>query len=118
MKYYKSDRAYFKNSKKKNYIKGGKLREDGILEDTDFSGKNGNNVVPKQKFKVEQNNNTGVELQNMNPNPNKVGRYKPTNSENPIKIMKRRLTDEPFLFFGYNPEIETYHYVCYNNPDA
>jgi hypothetical protein len=54
----------------------------------------------------------------MNPNPNKVGRYKPTNSENPIKIMKRRLTDEPFLFFGYNPETETYHYVCYNNPDA
>jgi len=135
MKYSKSERAYFRKSKKENSIKGGKLREDGKLENhdflgkngnnvvpkqkfKDFLGKNGNNVVPKQKFKVEQNSNMGVELQNMNPNPNKVGRYKPTNSHKPIKIMKRRLTDEPFLFFGYNPETETYDYVCYNNPDA
>jgi hypothetical protein len=51
-----------------NSIKGGKLSEDGKLEGTDFRGKNGNNIVPKQKFKVEQNNNMGFELQNMNLN--------------------------------------------------
>jgi hypothetical protein len=53
MKYYKSDSAYFRKSKKENSIKGGKLIENGKLENRDFLGKNGNNVVPKQKFKVE-----------------------------------------------------------------
>lgn len=116
MKYSKSDGAYFRKSKKENSIKGGKLRENGILENRDFSGKNGNNVVPKQKFKVEQNSNMGVELQNMN--PNNVGKYKPTNSVKPIKIMKQIFTDEPYIFFGYNPETDTYNLVCYNNPKA
>lgn len=115
MKYSKSDSAYFRKSKKENSIKGGKLREDGKLENSDFRGKNGNNVVPKQKFRAEQNNNMGVELQNMNPNPHKVGRYKPTNSVKPIKIMKQKYTNQPYIFFGYNPETDTYHYVCYNN---
>lgn len=95
MKYSKSDSAYFKKSKKENSIKGGKLRENGILEKNDFSGKNGNNVVPKQKFKVEQNNNMGFELQNMN--PNKVSKYKQRNVVKPIKIMKQKITDEPFF---------------------
>jgi hypothetical protein len=119
MKYSKSERAYFRNSKKENSIKGGTLREDGKLEDTDFSGKNVknvNNVVPKQKFKIEQNNNIGVELQNMN--PNNVGKYKPTNSHKPIKLMIQKATGKTFIFFGYNPETETYHLVCYINPNA
>ena len=113
MKYSKSESAYFRNSKKVNSIKGGKLKENGKLENSDFSGKNGNNVVPKQKFKVKQNSNMGVELQNMNPNI--VGKYKPTNSVKPIKIMIQQLTDEPFLFFGYNPKTDKYNLVCYNN---
>jgi len=116
MKYSKSERAYFRNSKKENSIKGGTLREDGKLEDTDFSGKNGNNVVSKQNFNIEQNNNIGVELQNMN--PNHVGKYKPTNSHKPIKLMIQKGTGKTFIFFGYNPETETYHLVCYINPDA
>jgi hypothetical protein len=112
MKYSKSESAYFRNSKKENSIKGGKLRENGKLENSDFSGKNENNVVPKQKFKVKKNSNMGFELQNMN--PNNVGKYKPTNSVKAIKIMKQQLTDEPFLFFGYNPKTEKYRYVCKN----
>jgi hypothetical protein len=115
MKYSKLDRAYFRNSKKENSIKGGKLKENGILEKSDFSGKNGNNVVPKQKFKVEQNN-MGFELQNMN--SNKVGKYKQINVVKPIKIMKQKITDEPFFFFAYNPKTEKYHLVCYNNSKA
>ena len=113
MKYSKSESAYFRKSKKENSIKGGKLRENGVLEKSDFSGKNGNNVVPKQKFNVEKNSNMGVELKNMN--PTNVGRYKPTNSVKPIKIMKQQLTGEPFLFFGYNPQTDKYNLVCYNN---
>jgi hypothetical protein len=34
---------------------------------------------------------------------------------NPIKVMKQRLTDEPYIFFGYDAIIEKYQYVCYNN---
>lgn len=45
MKYSKSDCAYFRNSKKENSIKGGKLKENGIFDRMDFIGKN---VVPKQ----------------------------------------------------------------------
>jgi hypothetical protein len=116
MKYSKSERAYFRNSKKENSIKGGKLIENGKLENNDFSGKNVNNVVPKQKIKVEENNNTGVELQNMN--PNNVGKYKPTNSRKPIKLMVQKGTGKIFIFFGYNPETQTYHLVCYINPGA
>ena len=104
MKYSKSDSAYFRKSKKENSIKGGKLKENGILENSDFFGKNGNNVVPKQKFKFGKNNNTEIKLQIMMPN-----------SQNPIKIMKQKITDEPYIFFGYNPVTETYHLVCYNN---
>jgi len=37
------------------------------LEGTDFRGKNGNNIVPKQNFNVGENN-IGLELQNMNLN--------------------------------------------------
>jgi hypothetical protein len=116
MKYSKSERAYFRNSKKENSIKGGTLRINGKLEYTDFIGKNGNNVVPKQKFKVEENNNMGFELQNMN--PNNVGKYKPTNSRKPIKLMVQKGTGKIFIFFGYSPETQTYHLVCYINPDA
>ena len=116
MKYSKLESAYFRKSKKENSIKGGKLRENGKLENSDFSDKNGNNVVPKQNFNVEQNNNIGVELQNMN--PNKVGKYKPTNSHKPIKLMVQKGTGKIFIFFGYNPETKTYHLVCYINPDA
>jgi len=90
MKYSKSDSAYFRKSKKENSIKGGKLRENGKLENSDFSGKNGNNV----------------------------GKYKQRNVVKPIKIMKQKITDEPFFFFAYNPETETYHLVCYNNSKA
>ena len=36
MKYSKSDSAYFRKSKKENSIKGGKLKENGILENSDF----------------------------------------------------------------------------------
>ena len=127
MKYSKSDCAYFRNSKKENSIKGGKLKENGILDSTDFHGKNGNNVVPKQKFKTEQNNNMGFELQHMNPNPNHIGKYmklnnldkskinNATNSVKPIKIMIQKLTGEPYIFFGYNPETDIYHNVVYNN---
>ena len=56
MKYSKSDGAYFRKSKKENSIKGGKLKEDEKLENSDFVGKNGNNVVPKQEFKMKQKN--------------------------------------------------------------
>jgi hypothetical protein len=52
MKYSKSERAYFRNSKKKNSIKGGLVKVNRILEESDFSGKNGNNVVPRQIFKT------------------------------------------------------------------
>jgi hypothetical protein len=132
MKYCKSKHGYFykvvgdkktrismeeyKAGCKKRAMKGGTLRRNGKLEDTDFLGKNRNNIVPKQNFNVEQNSNMGVELQNMN--PNNVGKYKPTNSHKPIKLMIQKGTGKTFLFFGYNPETETYHYVCYNNPDA
>ena len=109
MKYSKSDSAYFSNSKKVNSIKGGKLREDGILENSDFSNKNRNNVVrpPIHKFKTGINN-TSFELKNMNE----------MTVEKPIKLMVQKGTGETFIFFGYNPETETYHLVCYNNPDA
>jgi hypothetical protein len=50
MKYSKSERAYFINSKKENSIKGGKLRGNGILEVNDFS----NNVVQTQKIDIKQ----------------------------------------------------------------
>ena len=132
MKYCKSKRGYFykvvgdkktrismeeyKAGCKKRAMKGGTLRRNGKLEDTDFLGKNGNNIVPKQNFNVEQNSNMGVELQNMN--PNNVGKYKPTNSHKPIKRMIQKGTGKTFLFFGYNPETETYRYVCYINPNA
>ena len=82
MKYSKSESAYFRKSKKENSIKGGKLRENGILEKNDFSGKNGNNVVPKQEFKMKQKNGS-FELRHFN--QNRVDT--PINSENPIKIM-------------------------------
>ena len=50
MKYSKSDGAYFRKSKKENSIKGGKLKEDEKLENSDFVGKNGNNGVSKHSY--------------------------------------------------------------------
>ena len=88
MKYSKSDGAYFRKSKKENYIKGGKLIENGKLEDTDFS----NNVVPTQHVFPTQK----IVI-------------------TPIKVMKQRLTDEPYIFFGYDEDSRKYQYVCYNN---
>jgi hypothetical protein len=32
----------------------------------------------------------------------------------PIKVMKQRLTNEPYIFFGYNIGTKKYQYVCYN----
>jgi hypothetical protein len=127
MKYSKSDGAYFKNSKKVISIKGGKLKENGKLDATDFFDRNGNNVVPKQRFKniefelqnmksnyVSKNGNNVVQKQTFpdqnNMNLNNVSKY-----EKPIKILIQKLTKEPFIFFGYNPETKTYQYVCYNN---
>ena len=107
MKYSKSDSVYFRKSKKENSIKGGKLKEDGNLENNDFFSKNRNNVVPNQNFKVQQKNGS-FELKNMNPN----------NIDTPIKIMIQKNTQQPFIFFAYNPETKTYHLVCYINPDA
>jgi hypothetical protein len=127
MKYSKSDGAYFKNSKKVISIKGGKLKENLKLDATDFVGRNGNSVVPKQRFKnieierqnmnsnyVSKNGNTVVQKQTFpdqnNMNLNNVSKY-----EKPIKILIQKYTREPYIFFGYNPETKTYRYVCNNN---
>jgi hypothetical protein len=112
MKYSKSESAYFRKSKKENSIKGGKLKKDGILENSDFLGKNGNNV-PKKEFIMKQNNGS-FEFKNMN--PNKVDT--PINSDNPIKIMVQKGTGKIFIFFGYDSKTQTYRYVCYINPNA
>ena len=100
MKYSKSDSVYFRKSKKENSIKGGKLKEDGNLENIDFFSKNRNNVV--------QQKNGSFELKNMKPN----------NVDTPIKIMIQKKTQQPFIFFAYNPETKIYHLVCYINPNA
>ena len=113
MKYSKSDGAYFRKSKKENSIKGGKLKEDEKLENSDFVGKNGNNVVPKQEFKMKQKNGS-FELRNLNQNRVDM----PINRENPIKIMIQKKTQRPFVFFAYNTDTNTYDFVCYINPNA
>ena len=113
MKYSKSESAYFRKSKKENSIKGGKLKKDGILENSDFSGKNGNNVVPKKEFIMKQKNGS-FELKNMN----HTNVDTPINSDNPIKIMVQKGTGKIFIFFGYDSDTQTYRYVCYINPNA
>ena len=42
----------------------------------------------------------------------------PINRENPIKIMIQKKTQRPFVFFAYNPDTNTYDFVCYINPNA
>ena len=98
MKYSKSESAYFRKSKKENTIKGGKLKENGKLENSDFINEN---------CFVMKRNNSSYEFKTM----------KQTNVDTPpIKIMIQKKTNQPFLFFGYNPITCKYHLVCYINP--
>lgn len=53
----------------------------------------------------------------MGPNNNNFSKSinNETNRVKPIKIMRQKLTGEPYIFFGYNPIANKYNYVGYNN---
>ena len=123
MKYSKSEHEYFRNHKKENSIKGGKLKVNGKLEANDFSDKNHDYAIElsrlnsgnvKQRFKSKQNNNYAIELSRLD------SRNVKSNQLYPIKIIKSAsfiFKSEPYFFFGYNNRLKTYKYVCYNNLD-
>ena len=98
MKYSKSNSEYFRNKK------GGGLETNGKLNAENFNS----NTKP-------------VELDEMNSSNN-------TTKIKPIKIMVKKkssfkklfgkfLSDEHYIFFGYNPKTGIYEYVCYVNQD-
>lgn len=110
MKYSKSESAYFRSSKKENPVKGGKLKEDGRLDTKNFNKNTINNPpVPIQHFKTKRksNHNFEVELSEMNSSSL-------NNSVKPIKIIRQKRTNEPYIFFGYNDKTGKYRYVLHN----
>ena len=141
MKHSKSDRGYFRNNKKQNSMKAGKLEEDGNLDTNDFGNKKRNNFKLKQNFELQEMsipvmtmNNFDTNSINQNNVSKKLGNrpFRNMNTKNtfelqemnnlkyknrvkPIKIMRQKGTEEKFIFFGYNPELDKYKYVCNNN---
>lgn len=110
MKYCKSKCGYFYKvvGDKKTRIsmeeyksmKGGKLEENGILEESDFD-------IPTKLKKLVFNNNV-IELHNS-------FKLDFSNIPEPKILRKAGLSHEPYIFFGYNPSTGKYRYVFYND---
>jgi hypothetical protein len=115
MKYYKSKRGYFYKmvGDKKTRIsieeyksmKGGHIESNGILEENDFLQK----ITIPRHFPRKKINNE-IELQS-------IEEVKDNSSIPEPKIMREAglLSNEPYIFFGYNPKTGKYRYVFYND---
>jgi hypothetical protein len=116
MKHYKSKRGYFYKmvGDKKTRIsieeyksmKGGKLKENGILDKENFFPKN----IPSRH--VRKNNESLIELQPLNNVNNNIDF---SNIPEPKIMRQKGFRKEPYIFFGYNPSTGKYRYVFYND---
>ena len=104
MKYSKSDSVYFRSRKKENSKKGGNLERNGTLETNDFSDRN-----------QENRKNQEFELQEIRNRENQEFKLQENKKVKPIKIMIQKSTNNPYIFFGYNPDRRTYIYVFYED---
>jgi hypothetical protein len=117
MKYYKSKRGYFYKvvGDKKTRIsieeyksmKGGRIESNGILEENDFLQKR---TIPRHFPRNKINKNREIELLS-------IEEVKENNSIPEPKIMRQAglLSNEPYIFFGYNLITRKYRYVFYND---
>jgi hypothetical protein len=90
-------------------MKGGNLEKNGKLDKTNFSQKI---IIPRH---VRNNNKNSIELQ-----PITIKNIKNNNidihSIPEPKIMRQKgLRNEPYIFFGFNPNTNKYRYVFYND---
>lgn len=106
MKYSKSVSEYFRNNK------GGGLETNGKLNEANFSNKENSRGLTRRNTKP-------AEFQEMNSLNNKI-------KIKPIKIMVKKklgfkgflgkfVSDEHYIFFGFNPKTGIYEYVIYVN---
>jgi len=98
---------------------GGKLDVDGKLDTDDFMS---NNIDSKQEIVRRINKNrSGFELEKIEyqiPIVQSQNRNSKQNFQNqtvlPKEIIQKRFPYEPYIFFGYNQNLQKYIYVSYN----
>ena len=111
MRYSKSDSEYFRNKK------GGGLEKNGKLNKNNFTNKN--YVVPNQNISFELETMNNINKNNKQTSSIEKRNLRNNDSIKKIKIMRNKGFlgfNEPYIFFGYNPETRKYKYVCYNTP--
>jgi hypothetical protein len=110
MKHSKSDSVYCMSRKKENSKKGGNLESNGTLENSDFLGKNQENRNRNRNRKNQE-----FELQEIRNRKNQEFKLQENKKVNSIKRMIQKSTNNPYIFFGYNPDRRTYKYVFYED---
>lgn len=120
MKHYKSKRGYFYKmvGDKKTRIsieeyksmKGGKLKENGILDKENFS-----QIIEIPLRRVKNNNESLIELQEMKRENVKNNNIDIKSIPEPKIMRQKGFRKEPYIFFGFNPNTNKYRYVFYND---